>query len=123
VTPQDQVRDQAIAAGQRLKEAADSWNATDLTSIESCAFSLEQSALELHELLDHVRRMPRQNMTILATELRQIQNDAAHLGRLTDASAAFLRCAPGVSGSESGFYGADATRYSIPDAEVRGTEA
>jgi hypothetical protein len=123
VTPQDQACEQAIAAGQRLKEAADRWNATDLASIESCAFSLEQSALELHELLDSVHRMPRQNMTVLATELRQIQNDAARLGRLTDASAAFLRCAPGMSCGDSGFYGADATRYSIPDAEVRGTQA
>ncbi len=123
MTPQDQAREQVIAAGQRLKEAAERWNATDLTSIESCAFSLEQSALELRELLDHVRSMPDRNMTVLATELRQIQNDAARLGRLTDASAAFLRCAPGVSGSESGFYGADAARYSVPDAETRGTEA
>ena len=123
MTAQNQAREQATAAGQRLKEAAERWNATDLTAIESCAFSLEQSALELHELLDNVRSMPRQNMTVLATELRQIQSDAARLSRLTDASAAFLRCAPGVSGGESGFYGADATRYSIPDAELRGTEA
>lgn len=123
MTPQHQASEQVIAAGQRLREAADRWNATDLASIESCRFSLEQSVLELHELLDNVRRMPGQNMTVLATELRQIQNDAARLGRLTDASAAFLRCAPGASGNESGFYGADATRYSVPDAEVRGTEA
>jgi len=123
VTPQERACEQAIAARQRLKDAAERWNATDLASIESCTFSLEQSALELHELLDSVRRLPPQNMTDLATELRQIQNDAARLGRLTDASAAFLRCAPGVSGGENGFYGADATRYSIPDAEVRGTEA
>jgi hypothetical protein len=123
VTPQDQAREQAIAAGQRLKEAAERWDATDLTSIENCTFSLEQSALELHELLDNVRRMPSRNFTVLATELRQIQNDAARLGRLTDASAAFLRCAPGVTCGESGFYGADATRYSVPDAELRGTEA
>lgn len=123
MTPQEQACEQAIAAGQRLKEAAERWNAADLASIESCTFSLEQSALELHELLDNVRRLPRQNMTGLATDLRQIQYAAARLGRLTDASAAFLRCAPGMSGSESGFYGSDATRYSIPDAEVRGTEA
>ena len=123
MTPQDQAREQVAAAGQRLKEAAERWDATDLASIESCTFSLEQSALELHELLDRVRRTPDPNMTVLTAELRRIQNDAARLARLTDASAAFLRCAPGVSASESGFYGADATRYSIPGAEVRGTEA
>ena len=123
MTPQDQAREQAAGAGRRLKEATDRWNAADLASIESCTFSLEQCALELHEMLDTVRRMPRQNMSILVTELRQIQNDAARLSRLTDASAAFWRCAPGVSGTETGFYGADATRYSIPDAELRGTEA
>jgi len=123
VTPQDQAREQVIAAGQRLREAADQWNATDLTSIERCTFSLEQSALELHGLFDNARRMPPQNLTVLASELRQIQSAAARLSRLTDASSAFLRCAPRAGGTESGFYGADATRYSIPDAEVRGTEA
>ncbi|HVV44127.1 MAG TPA: hypothetical protein VHC72_02955 [Bryobacteraceae bacterium] len=121
--PQDQAREQAVAAGRRLKEAADRWNATDLAAIEGCTFSLEQSALELHEMLETVRRMPREDAADLVAQVREIQNDAARLNRLTDASAAFLRCAPGVSGSESGFYGADAARYSIPDAEPRGTEA
>jgi len=123
VTPEQQAREQVVAAGNRLKEAAGRWNATDLAAIESCVFSLEQSALELHEMLETVRRIPREDATDLAVELRQIQNDAARLSRLTDASAAFLRCAPGVSGSEAGFYGADAARYSVPDAEPRGTEA
>jgi hypothetical protein len=123
VTPQDQAREQVIAAGRRLKEAADRWNATDLAAMESCTFSLEQSAFELHEMLETVGRIPREDAVNLAAELRQIQNDAARLSRLTDASAAFLRCAPGVSIGETGFYGADAARYSIPDAEPRGTEA
>jgi hypothetical protein len=123
VTPPDPAREQAIAAGRRLKEAAERWNATDLTSIESCTFSLEQCALELHEMLAAVRRTPQENAADLVAELLDIRNDAARLSRLTDASAAFWRCAPGVSGAEAGFYGADATRYSVPDAELRGTEA
>jgi len=123
VTPQHQAREQAIAAGQRLKEAADRWDATDPASIESCGFSLEQCALELKEMLEAVRRVPCENAADLVAELLDIQNGAARLSRLTDASAAFWRCAPGVSGAETGFYGADASRYSIPDMDSRGTEA
>jgi hypothetical protein len=123
VTPQHQAREQASAAGRRLREAADRWNATDLAAIESCTFSLEQSAFELREMLETVRRIPREDAADLAAELREIQNEVARLSRLTDASAAFLRCAPGMSGGENGFYGADAARYSIPDGEPRGTEA
>lgn len=123
MTPQHQAREQVIAAGRLVKEAADRWNATDLAAMEGCTFSLEQSALELREVLETVRGILREDAADLAAELRQIKNDAARLSRLTDASAAFLRCAPGVSGSETGFYGADAARYSIPDAEPRGTEA
>jgi hypothetical protein len=123
VTPQQQAREQVSAAGLRFREAADRWNATDLASIDSCTSSLEQAAFELQEMLGAVRGMPREETQGLAAELRQIQNDAARLGRLSDASAAFLRCAPGVSGGETAFYGADATRYSIPDVERRGTEA
>ena len=123
MTPQHQAREPVIAAGRRLKEAADRWNATDLAAIESCTSSLEQSAFELREVLGTVLSIPREDTADLAAELREIQNDAARLSRLTDASAAFLRCAPGLSGGETGFYGADAARYSIPDAEPRGTEA
>jgi hypothetical protein len=123
VTREHQAREQAAAARGRLKEAADRWNATDAASIESCAFSLEQCARELQEMLATVRRGPRENTADLVAELLDIQNGAARLSRLSDASAAFWRCAPGVSGAESGFYGADAARYSVPDAEVRGTEA
>ncbi|HEU5021463.1 MAG TPA: hypothetical protein VFT60_06215 [Bryobacteraceae bacterium] len=123
MTPQHQAREQVIAAGRLLKEAAGRWNAADLASVESCAVSLEQSALELRETLETVRRIPREGTAELAAELMQIKNDAARLSRLADASAAFLRCAPGISSSEDAFYGADAARYSIPDAEPRGTEA
>jgi hypothetical protein len=124
VTPQYQLREQAAAAGRRLKEAADRWNATDLSAMEGCAFSLEQSALELHEMLEALRRgMPPEKMAGVAAEVLRLKNEAGRLGRLTDASASFLRCAPGAGAGESEFYGAGAARYSAPGAEPRGTEA
>ncbi len=70
-----------------------------------------------------VRQIAPENTVEFATVLLQIKNDAARLSRLNDASAAFLRCAPGAGACESEFYGAGAARYSIPDEESRGTEA
>lgn len=123
MSPQNQAREQVTAAAQRLREAADRWNATDLAAIESCAFSLEQSALELNEMLRTVRQIAPDNAAEFATGLLQIKNDVSRLTRLNDASAAFLRCAPGAGADETEFYGAGAARYSIPDEESRGTEA
>ncbi|HVW07871.1 MAG TPA: hypothetical protein VHC90_04785 [Bryobacteraceae bacterium] len=123
MTPQHQAREQVIAAGRRLQEAAARWDATDPAAMESCAFSLEQTALELGEMLQTVHRIAPENRAELATELLQIKNDAARLSHLTDASAAFLRCAPGAEGGVSDFYSAAAARYSIPESEPRGTEA
>ncbi|HXE64362.1 MAG TPA: hypothetical protein VN519_12530 [Bryobacteraceae bacterium] len=123
MTPRYQAREQVIAARRRLKEAAERWDAIDPAAIEGCRFSLEQSVLELQEMLEAVRRIPREEMTGLAEEVVQIKSEALRLSRLSDASAAFLRCAPGVGGGASDFYGAGAMRYSIPEAEPRGTEA
>lgn len=123
MTPQQQAREQVIAAGGRMKEAAGRWNATDLAAMKSCTYSLEQCALELRETLETVRHNPHEEMTGLAAELLRMKSEARRLTRLTDASAAFLRCAPGMEGGASDFYGVGATRYSIPDAAPRGTEA
>ena len=115
--------ERAVAAGLRIKEAADCWKATDLNAIEGCAFSLEHSALELREMLETLNGIPHEDRKGLAAEVLQLKNEAARLARLADASASFLRCAPGAGSGESEFYGADAARYSIPGVETRGTEA
>jgi hypothetical protein len=74
-------------------------------------------------MLETVGRLRREERAGLAEQVIQLRNEAIRLTRLTDASASFLRCAPGAGSAESGFYGAGATRYSIPDTEPRGTEA
>jgi hypothetical protein len=101
---QHEALDPIERAGRRVKEAADGWNAVDLAAIGLCVSALEESAGELTEATEILKRSPATQGGAFRTTIRDLKAAVARLERLVDFSSAFLRGAPGVVCDDSGLY-------------------
>ena len=113
-----------VAVAQiRLSRAVEDWNAVDLAAIGECLNSLELSAGELARALEMVRESPAGTFNSLGSHAIDIKKAASSLERLVDSGAAFLRGAPGLTGSEPKTYQHDGlfrTSASVEELELRG---
>lgn len=127
-----------MLAQQRVREAADRWNAVDLSAICHCCSALERTVADLRDATEMLKRSPAEvtaaeltpaqqastaSRELFRSSLLDLKNAAVRLERLVDASAAFLRSAPGLAGEESGFYQAGgAICRMAPAPEARGMQ-
>lgn len=124
MTSQQKACEQIVYAGQRLAGAADQWSAVDLVAIANCLSSLECSADVLSHALEILRESPPESISALRSNILELKENAARLERLTDSSASFLRCAPGLACDEPALYQAGGSvRITAPVAETRGMQA
>ena len=111
-------------AGQRLAGTADQWNAVDLVAIGNCLSSLECLVDELSHALEILMESPPDTVSAVRSNILDLKENAARLERLTDSSASFLRCAPGLACEEPALYQAGGSiRITAPVAETRGMQA
>jgi hypothetical protein len=106
MTPPDAARDRVVQAAERVEKAAGEWNAVDFTLIGECVSALEVSAADLSAaftVLQECRTSP----SGLRANLLNLKRSTGRLERLVDASAAFLRSAPGLACDQPVLYQAD----------------
>jgi len=93
--------DRVVQAAERVEEAAGEWNAVDLTVISKCVSALEASAADLSAALTVIQgsdpERHQANPSGLRANLLNLKKSVGRLERLVDASAAFLRSAPGLA--------------------------
>jgi len=104
MTAQKEVIEHSSQAAHRVSDAAERWDATDLSAVVDCAATLESSAADLTLVLEILRKCPAESGSLLRSHIICLKKSAARLERLVDASSAFLRSAPGVVCENPGFY-------------------
>ena len=102
MTPPNPALDRVAEALKRVDNAADDWNAVDLTVIAECVSALQASAADLSAALAILQRPGKTGHGATpAGQVRanviNLQKSVGRLERLVDASAAFLRGAPGLA--------------------------
>jgi hypothetical protein len=107
--------DTKVARSERqVREVADSWNAVDLSAVAQCLSILNDSVADLsdaHRILKEVAATSADSVRVDSTRGDSLRSDIAglkasalRLERLVDASAAFLRLAPGLASEDVGLY-------------------
>ncbi len=91
-------------AEQRVREAADQWNAVDIAAIGHCVSTLECSAMDLNDAAEILKGSSMETGNVIRSKVRDLKKAISRLERLVDASAAFLRGAPGLGSDETGLY-------------------
>lgn len=104
MTSQDTVQEKIARSEKRVKEAADRWNAVDLSAISQCLSALEYSATDLSEAVTTLKESAVTSGSLVRSNVASLRIAAFRLERLVDASAAFLRLAPGLDCDGAGFY-------------------
>jgi hypothetical protein len=123
MTPQNKALARIVTAGQRLREAADRWNAVDLSAIGSCCSALESTADDLRDAAGILKGSPVTSGDLVRSGILDLKKSVFRIERLVGASAAFLRSVPGPAREDSGFYGAGGSIYrTAPAAEARGMQ-
>jgi hypothetical protein len=89
---------------KRVKDAADRWNAVDLSAISQCLSALEYSATDLSEAVTALKESAVTSRSLVRSNITSLRIAALRLERLVDASAAFLRLAPGLDCDGAGLY-------------------
>jgi hypothetical protein len=106
MTPPDSALDRVVQAAERVEKAAGEWNAVDLIEIGECVSALEASAGDLSAAFT-VLQGYHSSPAGLRANLLNLKKSAGRLERLVDASAAFLRSAPGLACDRPVLYQAD----------------
>lgn len=97
MTARNRALDLIVRAERRVKDVADRWNAVDLSRIDSCVSALEASAADLCAADGILKGFPARPGSSFRTSVLDLKKAAVRLERLVDASAAFLRSAPGLA--------------------------
>lgn len=97
MTPRNRALDRIVQADQRLKQIAGRWNAVDLSAIGNCVSALEASSTDLCAAAEILKSSPARPGSPLRANVLDLKQSVARLERLVDASAAFLRSAPGLA--------------------------
>ena len=108
---------------KRVHDAADCWNAVDLSAISLCLSAMEQSVADLSDAVTILKESPEAAASLVRPDVESLRMAALRLERLVDASAAFLRLTPGTTRDNDGFYqsgGSLCHTASLPEA--RGTQ-
>lgn len=110
-------------AAQSVKDVADRWNAIDLATLTDFIAGLERSACDLSASLQFLETSPPPPANVIRSAILNLKKDAARIERLVDASAAFLRSAPGLASGHDGIYqaGGAIVPVSLP-FEIRGMQ-
>jgi len=123
MTPRHKAIEHIERAEQRVADAADRWNAVDLAAIGSCVSALEASATDLCAAVGILKGLPTGSGSLLRTNVLDLKRAAVRLERLVDASAAFMRSAPGLACDEPALYRADGViRPVAPPSEASGMQ-
>jgi len=101
---QHKAQERIVRAGERIKEAADHWNAVDLSAISHCLSALEYSATDLSEAVTVLKESGPMSGSLVLSNIASLRIAALRLERLVDASAAFFRLAPGSDCDGAGLY-------------------
>jgi hypothetical protein len=119
--PRNQALDRIVRAERRVKDVADQWSAVDLSRIGSCVSALEAAATDLCAAKGILKGLPASNGSLLRTSVLDLQRAAGRLERLVDASAAFLRSAPGLACDRPVLYQAGGSIHQVaPPSEAPG---
>jgi hypothetical protein len=120
--PQDAL-DRIVLAERRVREAADQWNAVDLSSIGDCVSALERSAADLSDSTELLKTSSTSTGSVIRSKVHDLKKAVFRLERLVDASAAFLRGAPGSGGVDSSLYQAGGSVLEpVLTSSLRGTQ-
>lgn len=112
-----------VLAERRVTEAADQWNAVDLSVISRCVGTLECSAADLNDATEILKISPTATGSAIRSKVHDLKKAVFRLERLVDASAAFLRGAPGPGADATGLYQADGSVFEeVPASASRGTQ-
>ena len=123
MTSQDTVLEKITRSEKRVKEAADRWNAVDLAAIAQCFSALEYSASDLSEAVTALKESGVTSRSLVRSNIASLRKAALRLERLVDASAAFVRLAPGLARGDAGLYQPGGSIcYSFQPPEARGTQ-
>jgi hypothetical protein len=111
MTPPNSALNRVVQAAERVENAAGEWNAVDLTVIGKCVSALEASAGDLSAALTILPGSDLKGYQATRSSLRanllNLKESVGRLERLVDASAAFLRSAPGLACGQPVLYQAD----------------
>jgi hypothetical protein len=91
-------------AGQRVRAAADQWNAVDLSAVVNCVAVLESSVASLAAASEILRSSPEGRVGTLRAGLFELNWDVKRLQRLVSGSGAFLRGLPGAECADVEMY-------------------
>jgi hypothetical protein len=120
---QNMAQENIARSGKRVRDAADRWNAVDLFEISQCLSALDHSAADLSDAIGILKESPATAAGLIRSDIESLRTAALRLERLVDASATFLRLAPGPTGDDDGFYQSGGSLCnSAPPPEVRGTQ-
>jgi hypothetical protein len=121
--PRNQALDRIVQAEQRVRDVADRWSAVDLSRIGSCVSALEAAATDLCAAKGILKGLPASPGSLLRTSVLDLKKAAVRLERLIDASAAFLRSAPGLACDQPVLYQAGGViRQMAPPSETPGMQ-
>ena len=110
-------------AERRVREAADQWNAVDLAAISRCMSALESSAADLSDATEILKTDSTVTGSVIRSTVQDLKKAASRLERLVDASAAFLRGAPGPGGFDTMSYRAGGSVFEVELSPAsRGTQ-
>jgi hypothetical protein len=112
-----------VLAERRVREAADEWNAVDLSAIGQCISALECSVADLSDATEILKVSSTATGSVIRSKVRQLKKEVSRLERLVDASSAFLRGAPGSGADASTVYqaGGSVSEFAL-SSPLRGTE-
>ena len=104
MTSEQEALSRIVLAERRVREAADHWNAVDLSVIGDCIIALESSAVDLSNATEILKISSTAKGNVIRSKVRDLKKSVSRLERLVDASAAFLRGAPGPGSDDSRLY-------------------
>jgi hypothetical protein len=93
-------------AQQNVARAAGEWTPVDGSRVAECVSALDLAASDLRTVLDSIHPDPSEDYSEMRTDLLALKRSLAGLGRLMDASAAFIRNLPGQQIGAGGSYAA-----------------
>jgi len=112
-------QEQISRARDLIRSAADHWDAADLSIIGNSVSVLESSVASLTAASSLLNSSPEMAGNEMRASLLRLKTDADRLQRLVDASAAFLRGAPGAQSADVELYqpgGSTRLIVTAPDA-------
>jgi hypothetical protein len=111
-----------VLAERRVREAADQWNAVDLSALGHCISVLESSAADLSDATEILKISSTATGSVIRSKVRELKKAVSRLERLVDASSAFLRGAPGPGGDDTRYQAGGSVFEAALSSPSRGTQ-